>query len=730
MSEELPVHVHDAWRAASRSGRRFVGSVAVRDVVQIVGLILVYFVSGKIGLRLAFLHVSATPVWPPTGIALAALLLLGNRVWPGILLGAFWVNELTAGSVATSFGIAVGNTLEALIGAALIRRYSNGRFTFTRPLGVFKFTGLAALLSTMVAATVGVTTLSIGGYARWADYGAIWSTWWLGDAVGCLIVAPPIILWVKNPHLQWRTRRALEAALLGLALVAVGLLLFTDVVVGSGRGSPLGFLCLPVLLWTAFRFGRREAATATLILSAVAVAGTLQGFGPFGGRDRNDSLLLLQGFMGTIAVTVLALAAVISERQRAGQELRLAHDELEERIVRRTADLSRVVESLHAEMEERKLAEARLAESELGLATAQKLAHIGSWSWDVARNRVTWSDELFRIYGLVPQSRPMSYENYLELVHPEDRTLVEEIVSRSFRTGEPFGIDHRLLRPDGSVRWVHGLGQVVMGENGPLRMHGTAHDITERKLAETERKRLEQEILEVSNQEQERLGQDLHDDLGQLLIGIAFMSKTLEKKMGKKLLTETEAMSEIRRLVNRAIAKTKSLARVLCPVSLETEGLATAIQELAASTHKVFNVSCVFEVGEALPITSHLAAMHLYRIVQEAISNAVRHGRADRIWIVLESDGNAGLRLGIRDNGIGFRPGSDDHKGLGLRLMQYRAGLIGGTLDIRSDAMGTAVTCRVKRTDPRHAGRNALAADGRAGMEVRLFPIEPSKKVH
>jgi PAS domain S-box-containing protein len=729
MSLELPVPVSKASLAGLRRGRPLVGSITARDVVHIAALTLVYFVSGKLGLRLAFLHVSATPVWPPTGIALAALLLLGYRVWPGVLLGAFWVNQLTAGSIATSIGIAVGNTLEAVIGTYLVRRYSNGRFTFTRPQGVFKFTGLAAILSTMVAATVGVTTLCIGGYALWADYGAIWTTWWLGDAVGSLIVAPPIIIWVKNPHLRWLPRRALESALLGLALVVIGLLLFTKVLLPTSNNAPLGFLCLPVLLWTAFRFGRREAATATLLLSAIAVVGTLEGLGPFGNRARNESLLLLQGFMGTISVTVLALAAVISERERAGQELRLAHDELEERIVRRTADLSRVVESLHAEMEERKLAEARLADSELGLATAQKVAHIGSWSWDIRRNRVTWSDELFRIWGLAPQSRPISYESYLELVHPDDRAQVEEIVSRSLRTGEPFGFDHGLLRPDGSVRWVHGLGQVEMGENGPVRMHGTAHDITERKLADTERKRLEQEILEVSNQEQERLGQDLHDDLGQLLIGIAFMSKTLEKQMGKKLLTEAEAMTEIRRLVHRAIAKTKNLARVLCPVSLETEGLTTAIQELAASTYKVFNVSCVFDVDERLPITSHLAAMHLYRIVQEAISNAVRHGRADRIWIALESDGNAGLRLGIRDNGVGFRPGADEQKGLGLRLMKYRAGLIGGTLDIRSDAMGTAVTCQVK-PDSRSTGRAAFRGDGRADAQLTMLPTDPSKKVH
>ena len=665
-----------------------------RQTAIILALAAVYFAAGKLGLRLAFLHVSASPVWPPTGIALAALLLLGTRVWPGILLGAFCVNQLTAGSVTTSAGIAVGNTLEAVIGAFLVRRYSGGCTTFTRPQGVFRFTLLAAGLSTMVSATVGVTSLSLGGFARWSDYGAIWSTWWLGDAVGALTVAPPLILWSTNPRLRANRKRAFEAAAWALVLALTGLAVFRGRLPLANQSYPIGFAFLPVLIWTAFRFGRRAAATATLVLSAIAVAGTLEGLGPLGLRARNESLLLLQAFMGTVAVTVLALAAVVSERQRGVRELRIAHDELEQRIVRRTADLSRVVESLHAEMQQREAAQGRLRERELDLATAQAFAHIGSWSWDIARNRVTWSDEMYRIKGLEPQSCEITYESFLDMVHPEDRQMVDETVRRSYRTGEPFGFEHRIVRPDGSVGWLHGLGEVVMGANGPVRMHGTGHDITERKLAELERKRLEQEILEVSSREQERLGQDLHDDLGQLLAGIAFMSKTLEKRLLAQSLPETEAMTEIRALVNRAIAKTRSLARVLCPVNLETEGLVTAIQELAASTQKVFNVSCVFDGSDPAPNASHLAATHLYRIVQEAISNAVRHGRADRIVVSLRSEGG-GVFLCVRDNGVGFRPGNTWREGLGLRIMRYRAGLIGGTLDIQSDVDGTVVACAV-----------------------------------
>jgi integral membrane sensor domain MASE1 len=157
--------------------RRLLGELGV-----LAGLAALYFAAGKLGLMLAYLHPSASPVWPPTGLALAAVLLLGYRVWPAVLVGAYFVNVTTAGSIATSIGIATGNTLEALVGAYLVNRFANGRDAFDRPEDVFKWALLAAMISTVVSATFGVTSLCLGGVASWASYGAIWLTWWLGDA--------------------------------------------------------------------------------------------------------------------------------------------------------------------------------------------------------------------------------------------------------------------------------------------------------------------------------------------------------------------------------------------------------------------------------------------------------------------------------------------------------------------------------------------------------------------
>ncbi len=166
-------------------------------------LTLFYFVAGKFGLSLAFVHANASPVWPPTGIAFAAFLVLGSRAWPAILVGAFLVHVTTAGSVATSIGIAIGNTLEGYLGAELVKRFANGRNVFDRSRDAFKFVLLAALFSTTVSATIGVTSLTLAGYALWRDYGSIWFTWWLGDAVGALIVGPILVLWCARGGVPW-----------------------------------------------------------------------------------------------------------------------------------------------------------------------------------------------------------------------------------------------------------------------------------------------------------------------------------------------------------------------------------------------------------------------------------------------------------------------------------------------------------------------------------------------
>ncbi|HEX6571783.1 MAG TPA: MASE1 domain-containing protein, partial [Steroidobacteraceae bacterium] len=281
------------------------------------GLVPVYFVAGRLGLHFASVHESASAVWPPTGIALVALLLLGRGAWPAVFVGAFLVNLTTSGAVASSFGIAIGNTLEATIGAALVARYAGGVRAFERPRDFLRFVILAGLAATAVSATIGVGSLIIGGEATWTAFGAIWLTWWFGDAAGALIVTPVLVLWSAHDGFAALRARLFEAVLLLIVVVATGAVVFAHAELSR---HPLPFLCIPPLIWAAFRFGQREVATSVLLLSAIATWATVRGFGPFATAGDNESLLLLQAFMVTIAVLAMSVAGLVWERKAIERE--------------------------------------------------------------------------------------------------------------------------------------------------------------------------------------------------------------------------------------------------------------------------------------------------------------------------------------------------------------------------------------------------------------------------
>src|SRR5499427_4887836 len=294
--------------------RRFSG-------LQLIGILaVIYFIAGKLGLMLASLHASASPVWPPAGIALAALLLLGYRVWPAIFMGAFLVNVTIAGNDATSFAIGTGNTLEALVGAWLVNRFAGGTNVFDRPQGLFKF-ALVAGISAIISPAFGVTSLGVAGFADWANYGAIWLTWWLGDATGDLVFTPLVLLWSVGSKRRWNKRDAAEAGALLLLLVLLSGVVFGGWPAVSTRNYPIVLICGPVVIWTAFRFRQRETATGIFILSAIAVWGTLHGFGPFVRETENQSLIALQLWTAVLTITAMALSAGMAERRRVEEEL-------------------------------------------------------------------------------------------------------------------------------------------------------------------------------------------------------------------------------------------------------------------------------------------------------------------------------------------------------------------------------------------------------------------------
>jgi PAS domain S-box-containing protein len=240
------------------------------------------------------------------------------------------VNITTQGSLVTSLGIAGGNTCEALIGAWLVCRFAAGLKAFERTSTFFRFVLLAGVVSTMLSPTVGVTSLCLGGFAHWDQYGAIWLTWWSGDMLSNLIIAPLLLIWLTQGIPRLNPKRSLEAASLLVTVVLVGGVLFlAGDASHAARSYPLTYLALPPLLWAAFRFGERGAVTAAFVMDGIALWGTMRGWGPFASFDPNTSLLSLQAFVGTAALTAVALASTVSERKTVQEQHQLSNVRLQ-----------------------------------------------------------------------------------------------------------------------------------------------------------------------------------------------------------------------------------------------------------------------------------------------------------------------------------------------------------------------------------------------------------------
>src|SRR6185437_3404128 len=275
----------------------------LRYIASIVLVAAVYFVAGKFGLSLASVHTSVSPVWPPSGLAIAALLLLGFRVWPGVLLGALLVNLTTPVPVAAAVAIAVGNTLEAVAAGGALRVFGF-RNSVDRTRDVFKFVAIT-LICTALSATIGNISLIVWHSARWSQFPLLWLTWWLGDFTGAVTVAPLILTWLAGQGHWLPRRRYLEATALILLLSVSAIVTFGGKSPTAIKYYPLSRLLIPFLLWASFRLGRRGVTVAIAVVSAFAIWGTSQGNGPFISTTANESLLMLQLFLASNAVTFL-----------------------------------------------------------------------------------------------------------------------------------------------------------------------------------------------------------------------------------------------------------------------------------------------------------------------------------------------------------------------------------------------------------------------------------------
>ena len=314
----MPSAASDAAPRTAASPLKYAGQVAL--------IAASYFVAARIGLQIDAISGFATLVWPPTGIAFAALLLGGYQLWPGIFVGALLANILSGAPILVGLGIATGNTLEAVLGVYAIRRLPNFRLSLDTVRDAIAFIVLCAMLATLVSATIGVTSLYLGGIVAREQVAEAWRVWWLGDAIGALLVAPLVLVWSTWPVPVPIGRRRMEASALTITVVVTSLLIF---VVPEPKDAGLtnqAYFFYPFLIWAAIRFGQYGAVSTTFIVSVIAVWGTAMGHGPFVDETLHASLFALQTFMGLTAATFLVLGASTSEGKRGESELRTAHD--------------------------------------------------------------------------------------------------------------------------------------------------------------------------------------------------------------------------------------------------------------------------------------------------------------------------------------------------------------------------------------------------------------------
>lgn len=307
--------------------------IRTRLLVNILVLAGLYIIAAKLGLSLAFSVKQITTVWPPSGLALAALILLGYDVWPGIFLGAFIANLLTNEPAGVALGIAVGNTLEAVVGAALLKQLVRFRPELDKVRDVVGLALFSALISTMVGASVGTTSLALGGLLPWSAQASAWLLWWFGDMGGVLLFAPFFLVWLGG----WRRLHQYSEFL--VLLISTGL---AAAIIFFGQLKPLGshpqvpYLIFPFIIWAAFRFKQLGVTAVSVIASIIAVLGTAAGHGPFAGAGTTQQqLITLFLYIILISASGLFMAVAVLQREfyeqrliREAEELRAARDKI------------------------------------------------------------------------------------------------------------------------------------------------------------------------------------------------------------------------------------------------------------------------------------------------------------------------------------------------------------------------------------------------------------------
>lgn len=671
---------------------------AGRSVAGILALAVVYHLAARLGLKLAYVQINTSPVWPPTGIALAALLAFGLRLWPGVSLGVFLGSLLTGAPLSLALGMTLGNTLEAVTGALILRRALDFHNDLDRIQDVVRLVGVA-IVSTAISATFGATTLTLTGLSDPGAYGSIWLTWWIGDLLGALVVTPALLVWISRRPAAPDPRRLPEVAALTALLCLTTLYVFSDRPSSSIFHQALIYLIFPFVLWAAVRFGPRGASAAIVLVSGIAIAGTIRGAGPFALQSTNDSLVLLQTFTGVVSLTALILAAATAERRKAAAALLQRAEELvtlneSSRVFLDNAELPGIYNAICQLAVTRLDLDATWIETDgRGDLAGALAAAYGVPMEHVPDIRTRWRPA--SAAGVLPREQVRTIDDLGGAAADPDQPHQALATLPLLIGGRPFGVLH-LLSTDREfftaermllIRSYANLAAVVI-QNSWL--------FDEVRRSNRQLHALSQRLFQAQEQERLHLSRELHDESGQLLTALMVQLGLLERDADQPQMV-VRRLGELKQTTREIQDNLHRLAVDLRPASLDHLGLVTALQQYVRDFGEQFGIAIEFEaVGmtrDRLPTELETA---IFRIVQESLTNVIRHAGASRVDIILSRRGGA-VAATIEDDGIGFNPDSSpSEQHLGLFGMRERVEALGGSLSIESSpGKGTTVNVEV-----------------------------------
>ena len=670
-------------RLATLRGTRYGGVVLYGGAVALVAV--GYYLTGRIGLELAYLDGAVAALWPPAGFGLAVLFLFGVRLWPGIVIGDLWLGDYST-PFGTVLGQTVGNTLALVVAAMVLRRLTGGRGELERVFDVLALVA-CAFLAAVVSAAFGPMSLYLGDVIDADELGRVFRTWTLGDASGVLVLAPALLVWASSGFEDLRRRDLAEMAVMLAVLVVLA-------EVPSQQDVP--YIVFPVLLWAALRLGPRGAATAILVVCSITVWNTAQSEGPFVRESITDSLLATQLFIAISAITSLILAAMTAERTgtaRALSATEAAQRALagEQAALRRVATLvageappSRVFE--HVTEEVGRLL-ALPAASVMQYDGARTATVVGAWSEDgEPRFPVGASLDLDgdTVVARVLRSGDAQRVDYGET----SGTLAETARSFGYRAavaapvtvgGRLWGVLAAATTSDDALPEGH---EQRLCDFADLVAQALANADAYEKLAASRAR-----LVEVGDAERRRLERNLHDGAQQRLVSVSLELNLVAAKLESDPVVARQVLTEAQEELARGLTELRELARGIHPAVLTERGLGPALDALLTRAPIAVEIT---ELPEGrLPAHVEAAA---YYVVAEAITNVGKYAHASSARVSI-SRANGAATVSVTDDGVG---GADPARGSGLRGLAARVEALNGHLDVDSaPGRGTRIRAEI-----------------------------------